>query len=70
MTCEDSDMKKTVVFFLLGLLFSALTFAGVTYVLMSGGIKSPGYAVIPMVFAGVFFQLWRKSKSNADSKVK
>ena len=55
------------IFFLLGILFSILTLLGIGYVILSSGAKSAGYAVIPMIFAVIFLQLWRKCKNrNAD----
>ena len=63
-------MGKSTMFLLLGLLCSAATFAGMTYVLVSGGAKSPGYAVIPMIFAVTFLQLWNKGKKTANNKGK
>jgi hypothetical protein len=62
-------MNKTVLFFLIGTLFAMITLAGTTYVLLSGGTKSAGYAVIPMIFAIVFLQLWRKSKNQSSHEV-
>gem|GEM_PF-1554927 len=56
-------MMRRTVYFLIWILFSILTLSGTAYVCFSGGTKSPGYAVIPMIFAVSFSQLWRKSKS-------
>ncbi len=57
-------MTIKTVFLLIGVLFSILTLAGMTYVLLSGGTKSAGYAVIPMIFAVIFLQLWRKRMNH------
>ncbi len=42
-------MKKAA--FYLSILFTALTFAAIFYLLSHGGKPNAGYAVIPMVFA-------------------
>lgn len=50
------NMKKTA-FKTLALIFTVLTLLGSLYVLLQRGQGSPGYAVIPMLFAILFIQL-------------
>ena len=50
------NMKKTA-FKTLALIFTVLTLLGSLYVLLQRGQVSPGYAVIPMLFAILFIQL-------------
>ena len=50
------NMKKTA-FKTLALIFTVLTLLGSLYVLLQRGEVSPGYAVIPMLFAIPFIQL-------------
>lgn len=51
-------MKKLLL--QLSIVFMALTFAGAWHVLSTQGQANAGYALIPMVFALVFIQLYRK----------
>ena len=50
------NMKKTA-FKTLALTFTVLTLLGSLYILLQRGQVSPGYAVIPMLFAILFIQL-------------
>ena len=50
------NMKKTA-FKTLARIFTVLTLLGSLYVLLQRGQVSPGYAVIPMLFAILFIQL-------------
>ncbi|MBQ1411165.1 MAG: hypothetical protein IIY94_07825 [Oscillospiraceae bacterium] len=57
-------MNSTKLYFLLACLLTAVTLVGVGYVLQSGGAKSPGYAVIPMLCANLLWMMWHKSKKT------
>ncbi|MBQ3200040.1 MAG: hypothetical protein IJB67_06710 [Firmicutes bacterium] len=51
-------MKKTA--FVLGTIFTLLTFAGAAYVLYHGGRVSAGYAVVPCALATAYMAWFRQ----------
>lgn len=53
---------KSKMFLVLSLIFTVLTLLGATYVLMSDGRESAGYAIIPMIFGIIFIFLWRRNR--------
>ena len=48
---------------ILGIVFLILTLIGAGYVIMNNGQPNAGYAVIPGIWAVVFFEVYR-GKSN------
>ena len=54
-------MKKNILL-AFAVIFIILTFLGVLYVLLNSGTQSAGYAVVPMLFALVFGDWYRRIK--------
>lgn len=53
-------MKKSLIFKILRVVFSLLTFIGAGYVLINHGTVSAGYRVVPMMFALAFLNMARR----------
>lgn len=53
-------MKKAAL--IVGIIFLALTFAGVGYVLANHGQVNAGYAVIPGIWTVICFAFYRRDK--------
>ncbi len=62
--------KKTLKKFLfsLSILFTILTFVGAGYVLFNKGQVSPGYSVVPMLWAVLFITAYNKVKKGSGNK--
>ena len=66
---EENIMDKKVlkkIFFMLSILFTILTFAGVAYVLLNQGQVSAGYSAIPMLWAVLFTTTYNRVKKDLE----
>ncbi len=57
-------MKKQTLYFILAIVFAALTFCGAGYVLYNKGQVNAGFAVIPMVIEIAFLTLYGAEKNK------
>lgn len=60
--------KRDLLFLVLSIIFSILTFIGAGYVLINHGTVNAGYACIPLVFALVFIGLYRNSRKIKNAR--
>lgn len=59
-------LKK--ILFVLSVVFTILTFAGVGYVLLNKGQMSAGYSAVPMLWAVLFITTYNKIKKDLESE--
>lgn len=53
-----------ILFFVLSILFGVMTFAGVGYVLYTGGQSNAGFAVVPMALTLSCMAMYRAKKRS------
>lgn len=62
------NLKKIlrIIYLILSIIFTAITFVGATFVIVNNGRFNAGYACIPMLFALIFSILFQ----NSNNKIK